>query len=72
MEDWTIKKLDVSVEFPDVLDLAALKGHGVQPDEELLPNEGTVKLYFCKACSAVLIALLVMVNGMRHNCKNFL
>lgn len=40
MEDWTIKKLDVSVEFPDVLDLAALKGHGVQPNEELLPAEG--------------------------------
>lgn len=42
MEDWTIRKLDVSVEFPDVLNLVALKGYGVQPDEELLPAEGIV------------------------------
>lgn len=39
-EDWTPVKLDVSVEVPDILDLSALKGHGLQTNEELLPNEG--------------------------------
>lgn len=55
MEDWTIRKLDVSVEFPDILNLATLKGYGVQPDEELLPNEGTVEFYFHEACFVILM-----------------
>ncbi|XP_065200121.1 ubiquitin carboxyl-terminal hydrolase 5 isoform X1 [Planococcus citri] len=38
-EDWTPVKLDVSVEVPDILDLSALKGLGLQPGEELLPSE---------------------------------
>lgn len=44
-EDWTITKLDVSVEIPDLLDLSALKGKGVQSDEELLPVEGSSNLF---------------------------
>lgn len=37
-EDWTSVKLDVAVEMPDLLDLTFLKGHGLQPNEELLPE----------------------------------
>ena len=37
-EDWTSVKLDVSVEVPDELDLSSLKGKGLQPNEELLPE----------------------------------
>lgn len=36
-EDWTPMKLDVCVDMPDVVDLAILRGYGVQPGEELLP-----------------------------------
>lgn len=37
-EDWTSMKLDVAVEIPDELDLSSLKGAGLQPNEELLPE----------------------------------
>ncbi|KAK7487678.1 hypothetical protein BaRGS_00021097 [Batillaria attramentaria] len=38
-EDWTPKKLDVSVDVPDELDLSQLRGKGKQPGEEELPAE---------------------------------
>lgn len=37
-EDWTPIKLDVAVEMPDMLDLSSLRGNGLQPGEELLPE----------------------------------
>ncbi|XP_043255295.1 ubiquitin carboxyl-terminal hydrolase 5 [Colletes gigas] len=37
-EDWTPVKLDVAVEMPDMLDLSSLRGNGLQPTEELLPE----------------------------------
>ncbi|XP_076637563.1 ubiquitin specific protease 5 [Colletes latitarsis] len=37
-EDWTPIKLDVAVEMPDMLDLSSLRGNGLQPTEELLPE----------------------------------
>lgn len=37
-EDWTPIKLDVAVEMPDILDLSTLRGSGLQPTEELLPE----------------------------------
>uniref|UniRef100_A0A8C9VY85 Ubiquitin carboxyl-terminal hydrolase n=1 Tax=Scleropages formosus TaxID=113540 RepID=A0A8C9VY85_SCLFO len=36
--DWVPKKLDVSIDVPDTLDLSALCGTGQQPGEELLPE----------------------------------
>lgn len=36
--DWTSVKLDVAVDIPDELDLAHLRGHGLQPNEEALPE----------------------------------
>lgn len=39
-------KLDVCVNMPDVVDLAILRGYGVQPGEELLPVDGTFP--YCK------------------------
>uniref|UniRef100_A0A3B4CS52 Ubiquitin carboxyl-terminal hydrolase n=1 Tax=Pygocentrus nattereri TaxID=42514 RepID=A0A3B4CS52_PYGNA len=36
--DWVPKKLDVSIDVPDTLDLSALRGTGQQPGEELLPE----------------------------------
>lgn len=38
-EDWIPRKLDVSVDVPDELDLSALRGMGIQPGEEELPTE---------------------------------
>ncbi|CAH0548002.1 unnamed protein product [Brassicogethes aeneus] len=40
-EDWVPIKLDVSIEMPDVLDLTSLRGGGLQPEEELLPESET-------------------------------
>nr|XP_031833374.1 ubiquitin carboxyl-terminal hydrolase 5 [Nomia melanderi] len=37
-EDWTPIKLDVAIEMPDLLDLSSLRGHGLQPLEEVLPE----------------------------------
>ncbi|XP_057320588.1 ubiquitin carboxyl-terminal hydrolase 5 [Microplitis mediator] len=37
-EDWTLAKLDVAVEMPDILDLNSLRGCGLQPNEKLLPK----------------------------------
>jgi len=39
-EDWTPIKLDVAVEMPDTLDLSSMRGSGLQPNEELLPDGG--------------------------------
>uniref|UniRef100_A0A665VJY3 Ubiquitin carboxyl-terminal hydrolase n=1 Tax=Echeneis naucrates TaxID=173247 RepID=A0A665VJY3_ECHNA len=36
--DWVPKKLDVSIDVPDTLDLSALCATGQQPGEELLPE----------------------------------
>ncbi|XP_018586310.2 ubiquitin carboxyl-terminal hydrolase 13-like [Scleropages formosus] len=36
--DWIPKKLDVSVEMPDFLDLSRLRGTGLQAGEEVLPD----------------------------------
>jgi len=38
-DDWTPKKLDVSVEMLDELDLSHLRSTGQQPNEELLPED---------------------------------
>ncbi|XP_017890085.1 ubiquitin carboxyl-terminal hydrolase 5 [Ceratina calcarata] len=43
-EDWTPAKLDVAVEMPDLLDLSSLRGHGLQPGEELLPETAGAEL----------------------------
>uniref|UniRef100_A0AAQ5YJU6 Ubiquitin carboxyl-terminal hydrolase n=1 Tax=Amphiprion ocellaris TaxID=80972 RepID=A0AAQ5YJU6_AMPOC len=36
--DWVPKKLDVSIDVPDTLDLSTLRATGQQPGEELLPE----------------------------------
>lgn len=36
--DWTPKKLDVSIDILQTLDLSSLRGHGQQAGEELLPS----------------------------------
>ncbi|KAA8497219.1 Ubiquitin carboxyl-terminal hydrolase 5 [Porphyridium purpureum] len=49
-EDWTAKKLDVSVEPPRTINLEHLRsGGGVQPGEELLPEESDGPAGACKA-----------------------
>ncbi|KAG7457683.1 hypothetical protein MATL_G00229800 [Megalops atlanticus] len=37
-QDWVPKKLDVSIDVPDTLDLSSLRGTGLQPGEEELPE----------------------------------
>lgn len=37
--DWTPKKLDISLEVPDILDINELRATGRLPNEELLPDD---------------------------------
>ena len=37
-DDWVPKKLDISLDVPELLDLEHLRSHGLQPGEELLPE----------------------------------
>lgn len=37
-EDWTPIKLDVAVDMPDTIDLSGLRGQGLRPGEEALPE----------------------------------
>ena len=39
--DWQPLKYDVSVDMPQELDLSVLKGSGLQPGEEQLPEEAS-------------------------------
>lgn len=38
-DDWSPKKLDIAVDVPDLLDLARIRGNGLQPGEESLPEQ---------------------------------
>lgn len=38
-DDWVPKKLDISVDVPDNLDLSSIRGRGLQSGEEELPQE---------------------------------
>jgi ubiquitin carboxyl-terminal hydrolase 5/13 len=42
-QDWTPKKLDVSVDIPHSLDISFLRAQGLQPNEVLLPEEAQTK-----------------------------
>jgi len=42
-DTWTIQKLDVSIDVPDTLDISHLKGNGLQPGEEELPDTNEAK-----------------------------
>ena len=37
-QDWVPMKYDVSINMPEMLDLSVLKGFGIQPGEEELPE----------------------------------
>ncbi|OTF76353.1 ubiquitin carboxyl-terminal hydrolase 5-like protein, partial [Euroglyphus maynei] len=40
-ENWTPKKLDISMDVPDFLDLEIFRAQGKQPDEEELPDDAS-------------------------------
>ena len=39
-DDWVPKKLDISLDVPELLDLEHLRSSGLQPGEQLLPETG--------------------------------
>ncbi|GBN87747.1 Ubiquitin carboxyl-terminal hydrolase 5, partial [Araneus ventricosus] len=45
-DDWVPKKLDVSLDVPDGLDLSSLRGKGMQPGEEELPESTSTEKEF--------------------------
>ncbi|GIY58212.1 ubiquitin carboxyl-terminal hydrolase 5, partial [Caerostris extrusa] len=45
-EDWVPKTLDISLDVPDELDLCALRGKGIQPGEEELPESVSTESEF--------------------------
>ena len=42
-DSWVPYKLDIEVGMPDYLDLSKLAGSGLQPGEEILPDDETPK-----------------------------
>ncbi|KAL9256536.1 Ubiquitin carboxyl-terminal hydrolase 14-like protein [Drosera capensis] len=46
-EGWVPKKLDVYVDVPDIIDISAMRSRGLQPGEELLPDNASQ--YLCLA-----------------------
>lgn len=45
-DDWVPKKLDVSIDVPDNIDLTALRGNGIQPGEKELPEQSSAVVSF--------------------------
>ncbi|XP_012275287.1 ubiquitin carboxyl-terminal hydrolase 5 [Orussus abietinus] len=70
-EDWQPMKLDVSVDMPDLLDLSALRGTGLKPEEELLPeandSEVPAPIY-----NKALLAFLMDMGFPLESCKRAL
>ena len=54
--DWTPRKLEVLVDVPETLDLAALRGSGPQPGEALQPEEKEEKEVAAAAAAATTAA----------------
>jgi len=52
-DDWVPKKLDVSLEIPDYLDINWIRGKGLQPGEQLLPEESAASSSSTPAAPAV-------------------
>lgn len=57
--DWTPKKIDVSMEVSDELDLNHLRGTGLQPDETSMPSGSSI-IYFKN--SRTLIEMLYLIK----------
>lgn len=69
-EDWSPRKLDVSVSVPDSLDLSAYRGGGLQEGEEELPDGGAA----ASAAPSVepddaLVAQLASMGFSTNGCK---
>eukprot|EP01113_Clastostelium_recurvatum_P024319 TRINITY_DN2903_c0_g1_i1.p1 TRINITY_DN2903_c0_g1~~TRINITY_DN2903_c0_g1_i1.p1 ORF type:complete len:823 (+),score=301.92 TRINITY_DN2903_c0_g1_i1:23-2470(+) len=59
-ENWAPKKLDVTVDVPDQLDLEAMRGKGQQPGENLLPEDAKVQEAEVVADEAIVSQLMEM------------
>lgn len=72
-EDWSPRKLDVSVSVPDKLDLTAYRGSGIQDGEEELPEGGAAassapSVEPDEALVAQLASMGFSVNGCKRAC----
>ncbi|CAH0386302.1 unnamed protein product [Bemisia tabaci] len=68
-EDWTPIKLDVSIDMPDTVDLSILRGNGLQPGEELLPEtEGPPPVQFNEAILNELVNMGFPLEACKKGC----
>ena len=66
--DWTPKKMEVLIPFPESLDLEQYKSNGVLAGEEELPQEGVVATSV-EVADEVLVAQLVSMGFSENGCK---
>ncbi|CAG5125346.1 unnamed protein product [Candidula unifasciata] len=59
-DDWVPRKLDVSIQVPDELDLMALRGKGLQAEEEELPSGDSAAEPVVNICEATVTQLVDM------------
>ncbi|DBA04839.1 TPA: hypothetical protein N0F65_004476 [Lagenidium giganteum] len=70
-EDWTPKKMEVSVEVPETLSLGKFMSTGMQATEEALPEDSTASQADSAAPTAdeALVAQLVSMGFSENGCK---
>jgi ubiquitin carboxyl-terminal hydrolase 5/13 len=68
-EDWTPKKLDVSIDVPDELDLSCLRGTGKQAGEEELPEAAQAQQAPAFVLDDGIVGQLVEMGFSLEGCK---
>ncbi|KAI3988164.1 hypothetical protein MKX01_011953 [Papaver californicum] len=70
-EGWVPKKLDVYIDVPDVIDISHMRSKGLQPGEELLPEEvaGSVTVESSPSADDNIVSQLVVMGFNNLHCK---
>ncbi|CAM6037602.1 unnamed protein product [Sphagnum compactum] len=66
---WVPKKLDVFVDVPDELDISSMRGQGLQPDEQLLPETAGPTDQVGAAADEAIVAQLATMGFPRLRCE---
>ncbi|XP_054160673.1 ubiquitin carboxyl-terminal hydrolase 5-like [Oppia nitens] len=71
-DDWVPKKLDISLDVPEIIDISYLKSTGLQPGEELLPSGDTATGANAFEFNASILAQLSEMGFAVEGCKRAL
>ncbi|CAM6094678.1 unnamed protein product [Calypogeia fissa] len=68
-DGWVPKKLDVFVDVPDEIDISRMRGMGLQPGEELLPEAGDEPKDVGPSANEDIVAQLIDMGFPRARCE---